>query len=115
MTLEVLIQDYIAQGGTLSEAALVQAGNTAWGYLTQQTMGRIRDCKAQHQELVLHCFQELVETIHGYAPQGRITRETVGDWTRAYDCGGVSPEETCRAIISRWLGETGLLYRGCPE
>lgn len=115
MTLEGLIQNYSELGGTLSGTALTQAGDTAWGYLEQQTMGRIDFCGEAHQDAVLHCFQALVDTIHGFARQGHITRETVGDWTRTYDCGEVSQDEVCRAIIRRWLGETGLLYRGWPE
>ena len=115
MTLETLLQDYTDQGGSLSDEALAQAGNTAWSYLMQQTMGRVSDCGEACEKAVFDCFRELVDTIHSFSEQGCLTRETVGDWTRSYDCSGVSLEKSCHAIIRRWLGETGLLFRGWPE
>lgn len=115
MTLDTLLTQYTAGGGELSGAALDQAGSRAWSHLLQQTMGRIRRCKNAEQDSVLRCFRELTDTIAGLQTQPRLSRETVGDWTRTYTQNETSLEETCREIIRRHLGETGLLYRGWPK
>lgn len=115
MTLDELMQRY---DGTLSEQELEEAGQAAWGHLTQQTMGRIQDPDCGDDpglaEAADLCFRELVECIHGFGAHGQLTRETVGDWTRTYASGSACLEEQCRGIIRRWLGETALLYRGWP-
>lgn len=112
MTLAELIAGY---SGTLAQDALCRAGNIAWGHLMQQTLGRVETCGAEHTAALSGCFRELVETIDGVSSTGRLTRETVGDWTRAYAADPPSLEETCGGIIRRQLGETGLLYRGWPK
>lgn len=114
MTQKALTEAYRKQGGALSEAALEQAAGVAWGYLCQQTMGRILTCGPDADAAVTGCFSELVEILHSCGDHGRLTRETVGDWSRSYDS-GPSAEERCRAAIRRHLGETGLLYRGWPR
>ena len=112
MTLKALLERYAAQGGSLSGAALTQAGSRAWSYLVQQTMGRIEACGKDCEDRVFACFRELTDTIGKVQSQARLTRETVGDWTRTYGEPTASMEDTCREIIRRHLGETGLLYRG---
>lgn len=114
MTLETLLERYTTQGGTLSGTALKQSGGCAWSHLVQQTMGRIEACGDGSETQIFSCFQELTDTIGKTQAQARLTRETVGDWTRTYGEPTVSTEETCREIIRRHLGETGLLYRGWP-
>lgn len=114
MTLDTLIQNY---EGALSEQELESAGTTAWGHLTQQTMGRIQDVEwnedPELSEAVGICFRELVEKIQSIRSRRGLTRETVGDWTRTYASGGEDRlDENCREIIRRFLGETALLYRG---
>ena len=112
MTLAELTAGY---SGNLAQDALDRAGSVAWGHLMQQTMGRVEACGEETSDLLSGCFRELAETIDGFSSSGRVTRETVGNWTRAYIAEPPSLEETCRGIIRRWLGETGLLYRGWPK
>lgn len=114
MTSESLLERYAAQGGSLSGTALAQAGGRAWSHLVQQTMGRIERPGADSEDRVFACFQELTDTIGKLQSQARLTRETVGDWTRTYGEPTASMEDTCREIVRRHLGETGLLYRGWP-
>lgn len=114
MTPEALLERYAAQEDSLSGTALEQAGGRAWSYLVQQTMGRIEACGKDCEDRVFACFQELTDTIGKVQSQARLTRETVGDWTRTYGEPTASMEDTCREIIRRHLGETGLLYRGWP-
>lgn len=114
MTLDTLTQHY---EGDLSEQELESAGATAWGHLTQQTMGRIQDVEWEEDpelsETVGVCFRELVEKIQSVRNRQGLTRETVGDWTRTYESGGEDElDESCRHTIRRFLGETALLYRG---
>ena len=115
MTLEALLDRYTAQGSTLSGTALAQAGGRAWSHLMQQTMGRVEACGEDCEGRVFACFQELMDTISKAQSQARLTRETVGDWTRTYGEPAASMEDICREIIRRYLGETGLLYRGWPK
>lgn len=114
MTLDALLAQYAAQGGGLSGAALEQAVSRAWSHLVQQTMGRIERCEDAEAPHIFRCFQELTDTIGEFQTQHRLSRETVGDWTRTYACGETSLEDTCREIIRRHLGKTELLYRGWP-
>lgn len=115
MTQQDLFAAYQASGGVLKDAELQAAGNQAWSYLCQQTMDRIY-CYGARTEPVERCFCELVDTIHRQQTQGVVSSETVGQWSRSYVnlSEGQNSTQIYTGIINRWLGGTGLLYRGWP-
>ncbi len=117
MTLSDLLAFYTASGGTLSGNELQAAGRTAWSYLFQQTRGRLYSVEDDAtMDAVKKCFAELVETIHRRETIGIITSETVGQWSRTSKDTeeGQTNAQIYTEIINRWLGGTGLLYRGWP-
>lgn len=115
MTLQDLLTAYQASGGPLGDKELQEAGYKAWSCLCQQTMDRLHTY-SKDLEPVKRCFCELVEAIHQRETQGVLASESVGQWSQGY----VNPNEgqtsgqVYAGIIRRWLGETGLLYRGWP-
>lgn len=118
MTLDDLILSYTLNGGTLSGNELQTAARAAWSNLFQQTRGRLYtvDDDAVISDAVNNCFMELVDTIHAREVAGIITSESVGQWsrTRKDTAEGQTNTQIYTGIINRWLGGTGLLYRGWP-
>ena len=120
MTLNELTAAYTANKGKLTGEALDSAARIAWSHLLQQTMQRItlsvEAWSDDWTELIQNCFHELVDTVHRLEKDGIVTSESVGDWSQSYadTSGGQTNAQTYAGIIRRWLGDTDLLYRGCP-
>lgn len=115
MTLQDLLTAYQASGGALSEQELQAAGYKAWSVLCQQTMDRVHTYGGD-PEPVKRCFCELVEAVHLREARGVLQSESVGQWSQGYvdPDAGQTPGQVYAGIVRRWLGETGLLYRGWP-
>ena len=115
MTLQDLLTAYQASGGPLGDKELRAAGRKAWSLLCQQTMDRLY-IYAGEPEPVEQCFCELVEAINQREAHGVLASESVGQWSQGYvnPNEGQTSDQVYAGIIRRWLGETGLLYRGWP-
>lgn len=114
--LSIYVEDAPAEEQRGREMAVQRALN----YLNDQTFGRI---DADMDEAVLStcgaAWLALVDVLEGYrgAESKRgINSETVGGWSRSYagaDALEKSREKELQSTLRRYLGHTGLLYRGC--
>ena len=106
MTYTTLLSTYT---GSLTGPALNAAASAAWGYLLGQTLGRITAVEAADDRLK-QCFSALTEMIA--QDETALKSETVGDFRREYRDSDQSQLQRAAAIISQYLGDTDLLYRG---
>ena len=115
MTLKNLIEKYKTNGGTLSDSDLTAAAPKAWSILLQHTFNRVALDVSDHEDAILGCFQELVDTIHQRSC-GIVVSESVDDWSQSYSDpnSGKTDSQVYSSIICRWLIHTDLLYRGYP-
>lgn len=106
MTFTTLLSTY---NGALTDAALNAASAAAWGYLLGQTLGRITAVETADDRLK-QCFSVLTDMLA--QDESALKSETVGDFRREYRENGQSQLQRAAAIISQYLGDTDLLYRG---
>lgn len=106
MTYTTLLNSYT---GSLTGAALNAAASAAWGYLLGQTLGRITAVETADDRLK-QCFTVLADMLA--QDESTLKSETVGDFRREYRENGQSQLQRAAAIISQYLGDTDLLYRG---
>ena len=106
MTYTTLLNSYT---GSLTGAALNAASAAAWGYLLGQTLGRITAVETADDRLK-QCFSVLTDMLA--QDESALKSETVGDFRREYRENGQSQLQRAAAIISQYLGDTDLLYRG---
>ena len=106
MTYTTLLSTYT---GSLSGPALTAAASAAWGYLLGQTLGRITAVETADDRLK-QCFSALIDLIA--QDETALKSETVGDFRREYRDNAQSQLQRAAAIISQYLGDTDLLYRG---
>ena len=106
MTFTTLLSTY---NGALTDAALNAAASAAWGYLLGQTLGRITAVETADDRLK-QCFSVLTDMLAQV--DSAMKSETVGDFRREYRESGQSQLQRAAAIISQYLGDTDLLYRG---
>ena len=106
MTYTTLLNSYT---GSLTGAALNAAASAAWGYLLGQTLGRITAVETADDRLK-QCFTVLTDMLA--QEENALKSETVGDFRREYRDNGQSQLQRAAAIISQYLGDTDLLYRG---
>ena len=106
MTFTTLLSTY---NGALTDAALNAAASAAWGYLLGQTLGRITAVETADDRLK-QCFSVLTDMLA--QDESALKSETVGDFRREYRESGQSQLQRAAAIISQYLGDTDLLYRG---
>lgn len=95
--------------GSVTGAALNTAASSAWGYLLGQTLGRITGVETADDRLK-QCFSVLTDMIA--QDEAGLKSETVGDFRREYRDNEQSQLQRAAAIISQYLGDTDLLYRG---
>ena len=106
MTYTTLLSTYT---GSISGSALNAASNAAWGYLLGQTLGRITAVETADDRLK-QCFAALIDMIA--QDETALKSETVGDFRREYRDNAQSQLQRAATIISQYLGDTDLLYRG---
>lgn len=106
MTFTTLLSTY---NGALTDAALNAAASAAWGYLLGQTLGRITAVETADDRLK-QCFAALIDLIS--RDESALKSETVGDFRREYRENDQSQLQRAAVIISQYLGDTDLLYRG---
>ena len=108
MTYTTLLSTYT---GSLSGPALNAASNAAWGYLLGQTLGRITAVETADDRLT-QCFSALTDMLA--REENDLKAETVGDFRREYRdaAAGTTQLQRAAAIITQYLGDTDLLYRG---
>ena len=106
MTFTTLLSTY---NGALTDAALTAAASAAWGYLLGQTLGRITAVETADDRLK-QCFAALIDLIS--KDETALKSETVGDFRREYRDSDQTQLQRAATIISQYLGDTDLLYRG---
>ena len=106
MTFTTLLSTY---NGALTGSALHAAASSAWGYLLGQTLGRITAVETADDRLK-QCFSALIDQIA--QDENALKAETVGDFRREYRDSDQTQLQRAAAIISQYLGDTDLLYRG---
>ena len=106
MTYTTLLNSYT---GSLTGAVLTAASSAAWGYLLGQTLGRITAVETADDRLK-QCFTVLTDMIA--QDEAALKSETVGDFRREYRDADQTQLQRAAAIISQYLGDTDLLYRG---
>ena len=112
MTLSDLLTAYADGGGALTGEALRSSVQEAWPLMLLETRNRVLgvDPESETGKAVRQCFAAMVDAAS--EDPGALRSETLGQWSRTYQDGGRSREETLKYILRQYLGETGLLYRG---
>lgn len=120
MTLSQLSALLMEHGAFEMEQRRQEAGNRcqeALMLLQDHTFGRLDgQCPEEVLQCAALCWLELerrLRTLDQEEETGRVTSETVGGWSRSWS----APEQGSRTrgisrCLDRYLGHTGLLYRG---
>lgn len=85
----------------------------AWTQLCRHTFNRVT-CDDVEASQLIDCFNELADFRARLDENGgRLPNsESVGNWSRSFSESSGDVNTSARCIITRWLGNTDLLYRG---
>lgn len=85
----------------------------AAAYVDDLTLGRITD--ALPGAVLDKCRMAVCAVAEAYQREtqgGEVASETAGKWSRTFATSGTTPAQRRREAAARYLGATGLLYRG---
>lgn len=84
--------------------------------INKHTFGKVSD---PVPEVVQLCCCEIAEKIYNFEQQKNansgVSSESVGGWSKSYESSEAAEKQfqtDIKNILSKWLSETGLLYRG---
>lgn len=108
---------YVMLGGKLSQFDFNENANLAIAYLDTITFGRVKKvidgpAREDERDKVLMAICALVDEINAQKSGGELASATNDGYTETYVTTGKSAEDRLRAIATRFLASTGLLYRG---
>lgn len=96
-------------GRRLDETDFSHYARAAGAYLDQVTFGRAAG-QAGSEAVKMACCAAADLLAEGET--GRVSGETVGEWSRTYRLDGDGEGRRLYAAVARYLDGTGLLYRG---
>ena len=102
-------------GSTIPPGEFMRLAARASEYIDYITFGRARE--HSNDDEVKRATCAVAEGLHKQEQGGEVTMRTVGPWTEQYAASEYaaarSPARKLKAIAARYLGGTGLMYRGC--
>lgn len=98
--------------GEMNERDFLRYGQMAGRFLRYATRGKIEKASAWEEE-IKYCFCALADLMQKDAERDGIAKEATGDYAVNYETGAVS--EGWYRLAGIYLGESGLMYRGCAR
>lgn len=95
-------------GAAIPEEAFGRCVARASEYLDALTSGAAQ----AEDDRVKRCASAIAEELYREELGGRVTSQTVGSWSQTYADSGSPLTRRISAIAARYLGRTGMLYRG---
>jgi hypothetical protein len=105
----------LGRKAVIDTASFAFYARKATGIITQHTFGNI---KGEIPECVKMCACELAELLYNYdnaESSNGITSESVGDMSKSYESTETRKQnlnQSIKSVLSLYLANTGLLYRG---
>lgn len=103
--------EYVAAGGTMTEAEYNASAPLAWAYLNSMTLGKAGVATGTLASTVSACFYRLADTIYQESQGGEVASASNDGYSESYVTSGKTAEQKRYSIVVAYLAATGLLDR----